>query len=299
MDIKHLVTFLKVIETGSFTRAAELLGYTQSSVTAHIQTIEEHLNAPLFDRLGRKIHLTDAGKEALPHIKNVIEHYKRLESIGSDKATVKGELKITATESITLYRLEPILRTFKEQHPEVKLTLSNATCSTNKSAVLNGDTDLAFVLLPLVEEVDLVTHALTEEDIIVVGNQRIQDHVLQPDQPLQESILLNEYACSYRSIFEQALKEQNISAVQSMELWSVEALKRCAVSGLGITCLPRMTVETELETGTLKRIPFHMEPTLYSQLIYRKDKWLSPAITAFIDIVLEQPFVQKTKISFD
>ena len=88
MEIRHFITFQKVIETGSFTQAAEHLSYTQSTVTADIQALEEYLSAPLFDRMGRKIQLTDVGKKLLPYTQTILDAYGKIESITSDEEDI-------------------------------------------------------------------------------------------------------------------------------------------------------------------------------------------------------------------
>ncbi|MEH7549439.1 LysR family transcriptional regulator [Neobacillus vireti] len=138
MEIRHFVTFKKVIEFGSFTQAAEHLGYTQSTVTSHIQALEKQIGAPLFERMGRKIMLTDVGKKMMPYTQEILDTYSKIESIASEEKDVRGELKIAAPESLTVYRLEPILREYRNKFPHVSINLSNATCGDNKKALFNG-----------------------------------------------------------------------------------------------------------------------------------------------------------------
>lgn len=101
-------------------------------MTAHIQTLEEHLGSPLFDRMGRKVRLTDIGKKLLPYTKEILDTYKKIESLTNEEEDIKGTLKIAAPESLTVYRLEPILREYLKKFPHVSIRLSNATCGANK-----------------------------------------------------------------------------------------------------------------------------------------------------------------------
>lgn len=138
MEISYFVTFKKVIEMGSFTQAAEYLGYTQSTVTSHIQALEEHLGAPFFDRMGRKVKLTDIGKRLLHYTQEILETYDKIENIAIEEKDGRGEIKIAAPESLTVYRLEPILKEYRKKFPHVSVRLRNATCGDNKRAILNG-----------------------------------------------------------------------------------------------------------------------------------------------------------------
>lgn len=291
MEIRHFVTFKKVIEMGSFTQAAEHLGYTQSTVTSHIQALEKHLDVPLFDRMGRTIRLTDVGNKLLHYTEEILDTYEKIESITSDGEDVRGELKIAAPESLTVYRLEPILREYRKKYPHVNISLSNATCGDNKRAILNGSADIAFVMLPQFQDSDLIVHSLLKEPIVLVGSPDCSLNILDEsyeNQKISECLIANEKECSYRVIFEEYLGKRGIVPSHTMELWSIEAMKRCVISGLGIACLPLVTVNDEIEDGRLKIIPcVGGFKQIYSQVAYHKNKWISPALSMFIDISLK------------
>jgi DNA-binding transcriptional LysR family regulator len=291
MEIRHFVTFKKVIEMGSFTKAAEHLGYTQSTVTSHIQALEEHLGGPLFDRMGRKVILTDIGKKLLHYTQEILETYGKIENIAIEEKDVRGEIKIAAPESLTVYRLEPILREFRKKFPHVNISLSNANCGDNKKAILNGSADIAFVMLPQLQDSDLIVHSLLDESIVLVGSPDCSLNILDisyENQKINECVITNEKECSYRRIFEEYLRERGIEPSHTMELWSIEAIKRCVMSGLGISYLPLMTVEDEIQEGRLKILPCDGDfKQIFSQVVYHKNKWISPALSAFINITLK------------
>jgi DNA-binding transcriptional LysR family regulator len=282
MEIRHFVTFKKVVESGSFTQAAELLGYTQSTVTSHIQALEEHIGAPLFDRMGRKVKLTDVGKRLIGYTEEILNTYGKIESIASDEEDVRGELIIAAPESLTVYRLEPILSEYRKKYPQVSIQLSNASCGDNQKALLNGSADVAFVMLPELRDPKFIVHSLKEEPVVVVGG---------PDSSmdaLEEVFIANGKDCIYRAMFEKYLEERELVISQMMELWSIEAIKRCVRSGLGITCLPLMTVKDEIDQEKVRIIPCGSSfPTIFAQIVYHKNKWISQAMTEFIAITLK------------
>ncbi|WP_257205954.1 MULTISPECIES: LysR family transcriptional regulator [Bacillus] len=291
MEIRHFVTFKKIIETGSFTQAAENLGYTQSTVTSHIQALEERLGSPLFDRMGRTIRLTDIGKEMLYHTQEILDVYKKIENISNYGESLKGELKIAAPESLTVYRLEPILREYRKKFPNVTLRLSNANCGDNKRAILNGSADIAFLMLPQFKDSDLIIHALSDEPIVLVGSEDCPLDILEQgygNQKEIECLITTEKECSYRRMFEEYLRRQGGVPSNIIELWSIEAIKRCVMSGLGISYLPLMTVNEEIHEGKLKIIPCDIDfQQIFSQVVYHKNKWVSPALSNFIEITLK------------
>ncbi|WP_045516295.1 LysR family transcriptional regulator [Neobacillus niacini] len=291
MEIRHFVTFNKVIEMGSFTQAAEHLGYTQSTVSSHIQALEEHLGGPLFDRLGRKVRLTEIGKKLLPYTQEILDTYGKIESITSEEEDIRGTLKIAAPESLTVYRLEPILREYRKKFPQVNIRLSNASCGDNKKAIVDGSADVAFVMLPQFEDSDLVIHPLMNEPIVLVGSPDCSLNSLPKNyknQKLSECLITNEKEGSYRRIFEEFLRDRGIVPSNIMELWSIEAIKRSVMSGLGIAYLPLMTVQDEIKEGKLKIIPCEADfKQIYSQVVYHKNKWVFPALSSFIEITLK------------
>ncbi|MFT9847469.1 LysR family transcriptional regulator [Aneurinibacillus sp. REN35] len=291
MEIRHFVTFKKIIESGSFTQAAELLGYTQSTITSHVQTLEEHIGAPLFDRMGRKIKLTDVGKKLVGYTEEILNTYNKIERITIDEKNVQGELKIAAPESLTVYRLEPILREYRKKYPLVSIKLSNATCGDNRKALLNGSADVSFIMLPELQDANLIVHTLMEEPIVIVGNPDSTLNILDKsckNQMRTEVLIANEKDCIYRMMFEEYLEAQGMAPLKVMELWSVEAIKQCVISGLGVTCLPLMTVHDEIKQQKLKIIPHDGGfKKIFSQVAYHKNKWMSPALSVFIEITLK------------
>ncbi|GGG68582.1 LysR family transcriptional regulator [Paenibacillus radicis (ex Gao et al. 2016)] len=288
MEIRHFITLKKIIEYGSFSLAAEHMGYTQSTVTSHIQALESHLNTPVFDRIGRRVQLTEAGKKLLQYADEILKTYEKIEHITESNGTVTGELKIAAPESLTVYRLEPILKEYRSAFPHVRVKLSNATCGDNKKALLSGEADIAFMMWPELTEEDLIVTPLSEEPIVLVGSIEHPLNLLtersHPNR-LDDCLIANEKDCSYRTLFEAYLRQRNLHPTHIMELWSIEAIKRCVSSGLGIAYLPLICVEEELKNNQLKTIAYEGTiPKIYSHMVHHKNKWLSPALSGFIQL---------------
>lgn len=291
MEIRHLQTFIAIVELDDFTKAAEHLGYAQSTITAHIQILENELGEVLFDRLGKKIVLTNVGKDLVPYAKQMLDIYKEIKNITSDKNEVSGDLIIGAGESLSIYRLGKILKEYKKSFPKVNIILKNSICNDLRSKLHSGELDIIFTIEPQITDTDLVVKNLKDECMLIIGAPNADLEFLSTNyesQVAKESIIFSEKDCSFRIAFENYLKHKKIKYVNPLELSSIEAIKKCVMNGLGISFLPFYTVRNEIEEGSLKMIevkePFHK---FKAQLAYHKNKSISLPMSKLIEITLK------------
>ncbi|MCY9124703.1 LysR substrate-binding domain-containing protein, partial [Bacillus inaquosorum] len=162
------------------------------------------------------------------------------------------------------------------------------TCGQNQVDLLSGRVDVALMVYPEINIEKCIHYTLTEEEIVLVGSMDGPDHF---DDYKQENnshfFITNEEGCSYRTMFETYLVKNDIRSFQTMELWSIEAIKQTVMSGLGFSVLPYITVKEEVEAGRLK-ILHHAETfdPLYSHMLIKKKKWQMPAAEAFAELAL-------------
>lgn len=272
----------------SYTNAAVKLGYTQSTITAHIQALEEGLGGEVFTYVKRELKLTSLGKELLPLVDELLHSYNRISQM-KNRDKVSGELRIAAPESLTISRLGPILKEYLTRYPDVKLILSNGTCGQNQKDLMSGHVDVAFMVWTKLESDDCVHHELHHEEIVfVTAPGKIQSFDEYKQNGTAGFFITNEEGCSYRSMFERYLANQKLPAFQTMELWSLEAIKKAVMSGLGFAALPYVTVKDEVEQGLLN-IMEHKEEfePLYSYVLVKPKKWHPPAVQKFLELTLE------------
>lgn len=286
MELRQLITLRTINEKGSFTGAAAELGYTQSTVTSHIQALEQFVGVPIFDRMGRKVVLTDVGKRLMEHATIMLQEYERIQNLHVENGEITGEIKIGAPESMTVYHLDKILKTFREQYPHVKISLLNINCYDVQNQLISSEIDVGFMLIRSLKK-DINRTKLKEEELVLVGSpEKIStfDHI--NNGSWNECLITNEKGCSYRTDFENYLREKHIELAHNMELWSIEAIKRCVMSGLGIGFLPLVTVEKEIKDKRLAVISYP-DPIAPMPLYvgHHKDKWVSPAIKNFLKVV--------------
>lgn len=292
MEIRHLQTFITIVELGGFTKAADYLGYAQSTITAHIQILENELGKALFDRLGKKIILTNVGRDLVPYAKQMLSLYKEIKDITSDKSVVTGDLVIGAGESLSIYRLGKILKEYKKSFPEVNITLKNATCSNLRSKLHSGEVDIIFTIEPEIVDTDLVVRNLKDDTMVIIGSPDLDLEFLLSNYEgklTRESIIFSEKGCSFRIAFENYLKEKKIKYLNPLEFSSIEATKNFVMNGLGISFLPFYAVRKEIKEGSLKMI--EVKEPLYkfkTQLVYHKNKSISLPMSKLIEITLKK-----------
>ena len=290
METKHLYTFLTAAKTLNFTQTAKMLDYAQSSITAQIKSLEVELGTPLFERLGKRIFLTEAGLQ----LKHYAEKMIKLDQEMRDAVTGEKELKpiliIGAQESQCTYRLPVILQEFKQLHPQVELIFKPVHTSEIAKNLLQTDTlDLAFITDTRKVVSTIHTETLLEEAVVLVASPTHPLHrkeKLTLEEIAKETILLTEKGCSYRTQFESKFQQEGIYPDHVIEFVSIEAIKQCAIAGLGIALLPRMVVEKEINSESLLQLPIALVLNqIYTEIAWHKDKHIPSYLEDFIQIV--------------
>lgn len=288
MDIKYLQTFLVACETMNFTKTAAKLQYAQSSVTAQIKSLEQDLGTPLFERLGKKLVLTQAGKHLKKYAHQIV-HLTDEARTTIDAGGKKGTIIVGAQESQCTYRLPELLKSFKTKYPLVNLIFKPAHSDESATkSLLKGELDLAFIMDTSKSNPYLETIPLLQERLMLVAspsNSLVSKPTVLPDDLQEETVLLTERGCSYRNIFEQKMYEHEVSPKNTLEFVSLEAIKKCVVANLGVAMLPEMTVSKEIKEGVLVKLNWNIQMYLLTtQMALHKDKWITPQLQDFVQL---------------
>ncbi len=292
MELRQLNTFRTVASTLNFSRAAEVLNYVPSNVTMQIKALEDELGVRLFDRLGKQLVLTTAGKRFLTHIQGVLNQLDEARSVVHDNEHhLSGTLTISANEVICAYRLPAVFQLYRSRNPGVRLIFRSVPNQELKQTLFEGTADVVFMLDEPIRSSGLAVEPLLEETFRLFA---APDHPLAKRSVLQledfhgEVFLTNEKGCPYRTMFDRSFEKEGIDSITYLEFQSVEAIKQCAISGIGIAFLPEITTEAEVERGELVPLPWQIPDLhVYTQMSWHKDKWLSPIILSFIEAARE------------
>ena len=311
MELRQVETFRAVAEELSFSRAAHRLGYVQSSVSAQVAALEQDLGAPLFDRLGRKIALTDAGRVMLRYSGRLLdlteEAREAVADAGVGSGEVTGNLTVSAPETLLTYRLPRLLALFHERHPKVRLSVRPSAVGrlvgSMRRSVEEGGVDVAFVLDAPVEVSGLSVEPLLEESVsvIVPAIHALASSTMAASRDLSgETVLLPEApesGCAYRGQFERQLGAASVVPAEKMEFQSIEAVKQCVAAGMGVSVLPSVAVSAELEDGKLAALRWQEPFEVLTQMVWHEERWQSPALRAFLETAREVFSVAPVPIS--
>jgi DNA-binding transcriptional LysR family regulator len=286
MDIRNFRTFKKIVETGSFSKAAEQLGYAQSTVTFHIQSIEGYYRRPLFNRVGNAVELTDFGQNIVGQVDALLDAYEAVEGASALDMAPQGSIRIGTPESLLLYRLYDIIREYKQEYPQVEIVISIDLCPAIRDKVVKGDLDIGILLQPEYQYNQLNIKLLKKEEMCFVAPPDYTGDDFLPGS--SQMVLYTEKECTYRDVFQNYLQGQKFYPTNVLETGSVEVIKKYIQYGMGISYLPLYTVQEDARQGKL-RIKKHDSPVeFYSQVVCHKNKWMSPAVQAFVNMCSER-----------
>ena len=291
MEVRQLHIFRILAEELNFTRTAERVHTVQSNVTAQIKALEEELGVPLFDRLGRRVTLTDAGHRFLPFAEQALsamEHGQRAVTAGSEPS---GPLRISAPETIVTYRLARLLRTFRRRFPHVELIFRPHLDNTLVVELETGKIDMVIEMRDSIANPAFQSVPLRTERVFLLahGSHPLCSlRTVKPGDLAGQTLLLTECGCGYRAKLDRVMAMQNIRPGHVTEFASVEAIKRCVAAGMGIALLPAIAVAREIRQHHFKALHW-AGPSLDipTHILWHKDKWVSPAMAAFRDLVKE------------
>lgn len=258
MDFAALQAFLAVAETGSFSRAAERVYLTQPAISKRIAALEQSLGAQLFDRIGRRVQLTEAGRalfERSRAILNELEDAKR--SLANLSGQIRGALSLATSHHIGLHRIPQTLKRFHARYPDVQLDLHFMDSEQACHAVVRGELELAIVTLPLAPIAQLRCEPVWDDplDVVVASNHPLARSGAIPLRALLEHPAILPGPGTYtREIILKALGASRSKIRVDMTTNYLEVLKMLASIGLGWTALPRTMIDEDLKVVQIKNM---------------------------------------------
>ena len=289
--LRQLRVFDAVARHLNFSRAAESLFLSQPAVSMQIKQLEQNIGLPLLEQVGRRLTLTEAGRELLKYSRNILQQVQDMDAVFSEmKGLEHGQLNI-AVVSTANYFMPQLLAKFIRLHPRINLGLSVANRDTVIKQLDDNIADLAIMGQPP-EGADMVSQAFMPNPLVVIA---APDHPLaklkkiQPRQLAEETFLLREKGSGTRGVVERFFSGHKLPLPTHMEMDTNEAIKQSVSAKIGIGIISRHGIEMELETKRLCILDVSGFPIVRDwHIVQRKNKRLSTAAQAFQQFLLEE-----------
>lgn len=299
MDIASLRAFIAVSRDGSFSKASERLFITQPAVSKRVASLEAELGVELFNRIARSVSLTEAGEQLLGKAREIVAQADELQRYATNlDDEISGSLSVSIAHHIGLYRMQPILRTFKERYPKVSLDIRFEDSEQAFHSVEQGDIEFGVITLPQTLPTNIKREAIWVDQLhIVVAN----DHPLATansvglDDLANHPCVLTSKETETHMILQRLFQARGLAMQVQMQTNSLETLKMLAGAGIGWTLLPstmlqkpdagKVQTEFELKTIELGRNlqRNHLKRNL--GLVMHSKRSLSNAATALRDLI--------------
>ncbi|MBR5534611.1 MAG: LysR family transcriptional regulator [Ruminiclostridium sp.] len=287
MEVRSLTTFIQVAESGSFSRAAEKLGYSQPTVSVQIKGLEEELGIRLFDRIGHTVRLTEQGRDVLAQAQKICHMCQELSQGTAPKSRTKSVIRLAMADSLASILLKKGFSAFRNAYPNISIRLTTAGTSTLLELLDHNEADIVCTLDSHTYDTNYVI--ASEEKIgvhfVVSSNNPLsRAKRLTKEDLLTQDFLLTEKGMSYRRLLDEWLAKDSLEIQPVLENGSADTLCQLVEDGIGMSFLPDYVTEGAVQRGTIVRLDVEgFAPELWKQLLYHRDKWLSLPMESVIE----------------
>jgi len=293
MLLQYLKTFCRVVDEGSFTRAAESLNLSQPTVTKQVKRLEEELQAELLARGRRHLTLTPAGDLVYLHARRILNTLKDCRAALDALATPgAGDLSIGAVFTLTIFLLPRLLEGFKEEHPLVTIYVRSGTNKGILDLVLHNEVDAGLTTVPITHD-QIITRPLYEDKVVLVcsaDSEWAERGSVTPAELSQIPMIGYDRSSQFRAFVDMHFEAAGVTPNIVMEFDSHDAVKAMVQLRLGVAMAPHTAVREDLNSGRLcaLRIESFPEISRLTSLIVRRDRRRTPALADFIRHVEER-----------
>ena len=294
MEIRNLVTFVQVAELNSFTKAAQVLNYSQSTVSFQIKQLEAELECLLFERINHTIRLTEKGKDLLEYAKQIRHLTDDFNQKFSAPHEVSGFLRIVTPDSLCEDMITRNYVDFHKRYPNISLQFTTANTAEMFRMLDHNEADLMLTLDDHVYHRDYVI--VREEPVGVhfvtgAGSPYATDRLLQITDLSKMPFILTEKGFGYRRLFDEAAAKESLDILPVLELGRTDVIASLLERGMGVSFLPDFVTERGVQEGRLRYLNVPQFNTrIWKQLICHKNKWVSDSMRVLLDYIKEKEF---------
>jgi len=294
MELRNLITFIHVAELGSFTKAAEQLGYSQSTISFQIKQLEDELDCLLFERVNHTITLTERGHELISYahqVRTLTDEFK--ETLAEEKEC-SGHIHIVTPDSVCEDMINRYYIDFRNKYPGISIKFTTADTSVMFDMLDHNEADVIITLdshsyhkdYIIAKEEPLSMHfvANTKSRFAGVKNLSIHDIINEP-------FILTEYGQGYRRVFDKELAKKSLEITPILEIGRTDIITSLVAHDDVLSFLPDFVTKEMVKSGKLCYLDVcDMDIEIWKQLIYHKNKWMSKSLKALINYIKEKDF---------
>lgn len=294
MDLKNLITFIHVAELGSFTKAAEQLGYSQPSISFQIKQLEEEFGCLLFERINHTITLTEKGHELVScahQIRALTDSFK--ESV-AENDECSGHIHIVTPDSVCEEMINSHYIDFHNRYPDISIRFTTGDSAVMLDMLDHNEADVIITL----------DNHLYNKDYIIAKEQQLSMHFvtarnskfanrknLSIKDIINEPFILTEHGQGYRRVFDRELAKKSLEITPFLEIGRTDMITSILTQSNMISYLPDFVTKPLIDSGELCYLDVtDMNIDIWKQLIYHKNKWMSKSLKTFIEYVKEKEF---------
>ena len=294
MELRNVITFIHVAELGSFTKAAEFLGYSQSTVSFQIKQLEEELGCLLFERINHTVTLTQRGHEMVSYAHRIRELTEEFKENMTKEEEISGHIHIIAPDSVCDGLIHSHYIDFHRRYPGISIKFTTADTLVMFDMLDHNEADLIITLdshsyhkdYVIAKEERLSMHFVAAADSKFAGIRglSIRDMIGEP-------FILTEYGQGYRRVLDKELAKKSLEIVPVLEIGRTDMSTSMLVRSNMISYLPDFVTKERIDSGELCYLDVcDMELEIWKQLIYHKNKWISKSLKTIIDYIKEKEF---------
>ena len=288
MTLRKIEVFFLVATKLNMTKVSKEYFVSQPAISQMIKEIENEFEAKLFNRIGKKLYLTNEGKVLKEYSRKILNLHNNLKDDLSDfKILSKGELRIGASTTFGIYLLPSIVNRFSTLYPDVNILVTIENTEHICKLVVNDELDFAFIESDSTE-IDLISKKILEDELVFISSPNhpwAKLDLLKKNDIQKGKFILREIGSGTRSVFENAMKKNKIKYKVDFTFGNTEAIKQLVINNLGVGCISSLACKNEVNDGKIKTYRIsNINLKRSFNLIYHKDKYLSKLIKKFISL---------------
>lgn len=294
MELRNLITFIHVAELGSFTKTAEQLGYSQSTISFQIKQLEDELGCLLFERINHTISLTERGRELVTYAHQVRTLTEEFKESFTNEEEYSGHIHIVTPDSVCEEMISSHYRDFHSKYPSIFVRFSTSDTVDMLNMIDHNEADVIITL----------DHRLYNKDYVIAKEESLPMHFVASSSSrfanaeklsikdiANEPFVLTEYGQGYRRVFDRELAKKSLEITPVLEIGRTDIITSVLCDNEMISYLPDFVTKPLIESGKLSYLDVtDMNIEIWKQLIYHKNKWISKSLKAFIDYIKENEF---------